>query len=89
MTGNAQDRAERAFRKLIPADSEWLNETPPDTAICAEFPLGRGQVALQHDGSAVVEGVGNRRFSMYPFEPVIGQWNSVEKGRTGGQGMNR
>jgi hypothetical protein len=88
MTGDAQDRAERALGKLIPADSEWLNETPPGTAICAEFLFGRGQIALQHDGSAVVERVGNGRFSMYPFEPVIGQWKSIEKGRTSSQGVN-
>ena len=89
MTGNAQDRAERTFGKLIPAVNEWFDEPPPGSAICAEFLLGRGQVALQHDGCAVVEGVGNGRFSMHPFEPVIGQWKGVEKGRTGGQRVNR
>ncbi len=71
MSWNAQDRSECAFGKLIPTVNEWFNEAPPGSAICAEFLPCRGQVALQHDGCAVVEGMGNRRFSMYPFEPVI------------------
>jgi hypothetical protein len=79
MTGNAEDRAERTFGKLIPTVGEWFNEAPPGSAICAEFFLCRGQVAFQHHGCAVVEGMGNGRFPMHPFEPVLGQWKGVEK----------
>ncbi len=72
MTGNAKDRTERTFSKLIPMANKGFNESRPGSAICAEFLPGRGQVALQHDGCAVVEGVRNRRFAMHPFEPVSG-----------------
>jgi hypothetical protein len=88
VAGNAQDRAERAFGQLIPAANESFDEPPPLSAICAEFLLCVCQAALQNDRSAVVEGVGDGRFSMHPFEPVIGQWKSFEKGRTSGQWVN-
>src|ERR1700750_3324415 len=89
MTRNAQDWTERTFGKLIPADREWLHEPPPGSAICTEFLLGRGQVALQHHGCAVVEGMRNRRLSMHPFEPLAGQGKGAKEGRTGSKGVNR
>jgi hypothetical protein len=80
MSWNPQDRAERTFGKLTPAVNVRPDEPPPGSAICAEFPLSRSQIALQHHGCAVIERMGNGSFSMQPHKAMLCQGKGAEKG---------
>jgi len=76
--------AEDVGGQVRPAGDERVHESPPGGAVFAEGYLSCSDAALEGDGGAVVEWVGERGGGVDPFEAVVGEGQRIEEGRARG-----
>src|SRR5262249_7352102 len=88
MSGKRGERPQYLAGKLPPVFDKRLHEATPNLAICAECSRGISQVALQHDGGAVVERMGQWRRRMNPLQAMLRQRQRGEKWRPHAQWMH-
>ena len=87
MARNADERTEAILGKLLPVICERLHQSTPGLAICSQLSFGVGEAVLKDDGGAIVERMGERRFTMYPLETVVVERKLREEGRARGHWM--
>ena len=80
--------AEDVGGEVGPAGGERLHEAAPGGAVFAEGGFGLGEVAVEGDGGAVVERVGQGGGGVDPFEAVVGEGQGGEEGRAYGEGVD-
>lgn len=84
----AQRRRQDVVAEARPGAGQRLDKRAPGLAVGAEIAGGGVDGALQHNGGAIVQRVGQRRFGVDPFEAVPGQGELFEARRTGGHGVD-
>ena len=81
-------RRQHFVTQARPGFDQRLDEAPPGFPIGAEAGGGRIDGALQQDGGAIVQRMGQRGFRVDPFETVRGQRELFEAGGADGHGMD-
>ena len=71
MAGHAE-RRQHVVAQARPRSGEWLEEGAPGFAVSAQIGGRSRDGTLQHDGAAIVEGVGQRSVGVHPLEAVGG-----------------
>src|SRR5216684_2079901 len=76
-------------RKRGPMSDEWLQQAAPALAVATQHRFGVAEIAFESDGSAIVEGMRERRRRVNPLQAVFLQRERRKKWRAGGERMDR
>src|SRR5260221_11456086 len=68
MMRNTHKRAEAVVSEFFPMIDERLYKPAPGFCVGAQFPVHVGKIALQHDRSAIVVRVRERRLAVHPSQ---------------------
>jgi hypothetical protein len=71
MAWHTNDGPEAVLCKLRPVIYERLNQPPPCAAVGAKRALRIIEIALKHNGGAIVERMRERRIAINPFKAII------------------
>src|SRR6266851_3108368 len=76
-------------RKRGPMSDEWLQQAAPALAVATQHRFGVAEIAFESDGSAIVEGMRERRGRVNPLQAVFLQRERRKKWRAGAERMDR
>ncbi len=82
------DGCEDVVAELVPGSGERFEEGAPGLAVGPETGGGGVEGALEQNGGAVVQGMGEGRIRVDPFQTEAGQGKQLKTGRADGQGVD-
>src|SRR5580693_1068649 len=83
------NRLKDFFRELHPMICERFKEAAPAFAIGTQSVLRILQIALQHDGGAIVQRMRERSRRVNPFQAILLKWERRKKWRANAHRVNR